>query len=252
MSAFGIAGIVFVCCFAAALLGLLLHKVIPDQHLDNDSKDTVKLVMGLIATMSALVLGLLIASAKSSYDAQTSGLEQLAADIVQLDQDLTHYGEETKEIRALLRTTMIEVHDRVWSGNKPLGGVDPRASAEEYGSIHDAIQSLSAATEIQKRDREEALDMAAHIRRTRLLMFVESTGQLPFPFLVILVLWIATLFLGFGLFSRFNPTGITSLFVGTLCVAGAVFLILELNSPFAGLMRVSDAPVRYAISRLGQ
>jgi hypothetical protein len=253
MSSLSIAGIVFACCFAAGLLGLFLHRVIPDQHLDSDSKDTVKLVMGLIATMAALVLSLLIASAKSSYDAQQTGLEQLAADVIELDHALATFGPETKDIRNGIHTAIVSLHDRIWTpAGVSTATIDPRATIRLYDDIVGAIQMLTAKTDAQQSDQKAALDLGATIRRTRLMMFVETTGGISTPLLVILVLWVSTLFLGFGLFARLNPTVGAAFFVGSVCVAAAIFLILELNTPFSGLMRVSDAPIRYAISRVGQ
>jgi hypothetical protein len=252
MSALSIAAIVFSCCFGAGFVGLFLHRVIPDQHLDSDSRDTVKLVMGLIATMAAVVLSLLIASAKSSYDAQQTGLQQLAADVIELDQSLARFGPETKDIRDGMRVTLTGVHDRVWGVN---GGraetLDPRATAPLRDNLLDAIRSLRAETSAEQSNQRVALDLAETMFRTRLIMFVETTARVSTPFLVILVLWVTMLFLGFGLFARLNPTVAVSFFIGSVCVATAILLILELNTPFSGLMRVPDAPIRYAISRIG-
>jgi hypothetical protein len=246
MSQLNIAAIVFACCFGAAFVGIGLRRVIPVQHLDPDSKDTVKLVMGLIATMAALVLSLLIASAKSSFDTQQTGLEQLATNVIELDHRLAVFGPETKEIRGGIRTALVGLHNRIWS---PEGAnastIDPRAMSEFYDSVINAIQSLPAATGAQQTDQKGALDLATTIGHTRLMMFVQSTATISTPLLAILMLWVSTLFLGFGLFARLNPTVSGAFFVGSLCVAAAIFLILELNSPFSGLMRVSDGPVLY-------
>jgi hypothetical protein len=253
MSALSIAAVVFGCCFGTGCIGLFLRSVIPDQHLDSNSQDTVKLVMGLIATMAALVLSLLIASAKSSYDAQQIGMERLATDVIELDHRLATFGPETKNIGQGIRVAMVGLHDRIWS---PEGAttdtIDPRATAQVYDSVLDAIRMLPAKTDAQQSDQKAALDLVATLFRTRLMMFVQTTSQISTPLLVILVLWVSTLFLGFGLFARLNPMVAGSFFVGALCVAAAIFLILELNSPFSGLMRVSDAPIRYAISRAAE
>jgi len=95
MSSMMTGGIVFACVFGGALLGMLLRRILPDDHLTSDSKDVVKLGMGLIGTMAALVLSLLISSAKGSYDAQSSEVAQLSANIVLLDRSLAHYGVRT-------------------------------------------------------------------------------------------------------------------------------------------------------------
>jgi hypothetical protein len=252
LSALTIAAIVVVCCFGAALVGIGSGRVVPSRHLDSESKDTVKLVLGLIATMAALVLSLLIASARSSFEAQQTGLEQLATDIIELDHQLAAFGPETTGIREGIRAALVGWHSRLWSEGGATTNTDPRAMAEYYGATIGSIQSLSPNTDTQQNSRRAALDLAQTIGHTRLLMFVESGGKISPPLLVILILWVSTLFLGFGLFARLNPTVCGALFIGSVCVSAAVFLILELNSPFSELMRVSDGPVRYAISRIGQ
>jgi hypothetical protein len=94
---------------------MLLRRILPEHHLNADSKDIVKLGMGLIATMSALVLGLLIASAKGSYDTQRTEVTQMSADIVQLDRVLAHYGPQAKEARDLERSVVMVGLDMIWS-----------------------------------------------------------------------------------------------------------------------------------------
>src|SRR6516165_1391537 len=95
--------IVFAVVFGGALVGMALRRILPEHHLSQDTKDVVKLGMGLIGTIAALVLGLLIASAKSSYDTQKNGLAQMAANVLLLDRILAHYGPETKGCRDQLR-----------------------------------------------------------------------------------------------------------------------------------------------------
>ena len=106
--------IIFVCVFGGALLGILLRAVLPEHHLSKETQDIVKLGMGLVGTMAALVLGLLVASAKGSYDAQSAEVTQLAANVAMLDRALALYGPETKEIRAILRNAVRRVLDQMW------------------------------------------------------------------------------------------------------------------------------------------
>src|SRR5215468_3034950 len=111
MSPMAISWIVFGVIFGGALLGMTLRRLLPEHHLSQDSKDVVKLGMGLIGTIAALVLGLLVASAKSSFDTQRNGLAQLSANAVLLDRILAHYGPETKECREQLRDTVAAMID---------------------------------------------------------------------------------------------------------------------------------------------
>jgi hypothetical protein len=251
VSPFAIAAVVFGCSFGAALIGMVLHVKLPDHHLDTDSRDVVKLVMGLIATMSALVLSLLIASANSSYDQQSSELKALSAAIVLLDRTLEFYGPDAKAARDGLRDVVQQTHDRIWSpeGVRPedLNSTETRNSAK---ADVERLQSLSPKTDRERMLQSRAIQQSESLTQARLLMFEQLGGSIAWPFLTVLVFWICVLFLGFGLFARLNATVTVALLVGALSVAGAIFLILELNDPYRGLMRISDEPLRDAIAQI--
>ena len=128
MSAMTISWIVFACVFAGALLAITLRRLLPEHHLNEDSKDVVKLEMGLIATMAALVLALLIASAKSSHDMQSTEITEMFADFILLDRTLARYGEETRDIRSLIPVTIANVLNQTWSPDTyRTEDLDPRA-----------------------------------------------------------------------------------------------------------------------------
>jgi len=139
----------------------------------------------------------------------------------------------------------------VAGGGSP-AALDPMVSAREFGAILCRIQDLAPKTDAQHNDQAKALEIGSAIEHTRLLMFAATTSKIPLPFLIVLVWWLAALFLGFGLFARFNLTVTVSLLIGALSIAAAIFLILDLNTPFSDFLRISDAPIQYALSRLGQ
>lgn len=95
------------------------------------------------------------------------------------------------------------------------------------------------------------MEVAAGILQTRLLMAEQAEDALPKPFLAVLIFWIGALFLGFGLFTRWNGTVIAALLLGAISFSGAIFLIIELSMPFEGIMRLSDAPLRHALAQIG-
>jgi len=97
MSALGLSLIAFACIFGTTLLSMFVRNALPEHHLNSDSRDAIRLSMGVIGTMSALVLGLLIASAKSSFDAKSSQVKQITANVILLDQLLAQYGPEARE-----------------------------------------------------------------------------------------------------------------------------------------------------------
>lgn len=247
-----ISWIIFACVFGGALLGMLLRNVLPEHHMNADSKDVVKLGMALIATMSALVLGLLIASAKGSYDAQRGEFIQMSANIIQLDRILARYGPETKEARDVLRRTALSL-DRSWSeGASRSAKLDSPETRAGGASFYEKIQELGPRNDFQRSLQGEALQIALDLGRTRALLLEQAGSSIPRPFLVVMVFWLAVIFTSFGLFAPYNATVIATLFVCALSVSGAIFLILELDSPFAGLMQISDTPLRNALAHLGQ
>jgi hypothetical protein len=251
VSATAIGLIVFALVFGSALLAIYAHVALPEHHLSADSKDVVKLGVALIATMSALVLSLLVASAKSAFDTRSNQLVQAATDIILLDRALARYGPETNEARALLRRSVAATVDRFWptEGARRIT-IDPNASPVE--ALAEKIEELSPRDETQRLLRSQALTMALEVGRTRLLLFENMGSSIPVPFLVVLVFWLCIIFASFGLFAPRNATVIAVLCVCSLSVAGAIFLILELDRSFEGMLQVSGAPLRGALAQLGR
>jgi hypothetical protein len=253
LSALAIASIVLVCVFSATLIGLIAHERLPVDHFDADSKDVVKLVIGLVATLSALVLGLLVAAAKNTYDTQRGHVAQLSADLIQVDRTLARYGPEAKEARVSLRQTAIEGMERVWPKNEAAtANLESPMGKGSIDGFYLVIENLSPQTDVQRAAKSDAQQIATDAAHERLLMTAQLGGSIPTPFLVVLVSWLALLFGGFGLLTKRNATVVTALFIGSLSVAGAIFLILELDSPYGGLMGISEAPLQRALAQIGQ
>jgi len=243
--------IVFAFIFGGALCGIFLNAALPQHHRGAESKDIVKLGMGLVGTMAALVLGLLVASAKGSYDAQRSELIQMSANIALLDRVLAHYGPETKEARDLLRGSVVRALDQMWS--KDSTSASPMAPPSAGGEIlYDKLQRLSPKNDTQRALQGQASSIAMDLGKTRWLMFEQSTILVSMPLLIVLVLWLTVIFISFGLFAPLNATVVASLFVSALSVSGAIFLILEMYDPYGGLIQISSAPLRAALAQLGQ
>jgi Protein of unknown function (DUF4239) len=251
LSAIAIGLVVFALVFGSALLAMFVHSRLPEDHLTSDSKDVVKLGVALIATMSALVLGLLISSAKTAFDTRSNQLVQAAADIVLLDRALARYGPETKEARSLLQRDVAETVERFWPENGARRiAIGPEASPVE--AMYDKVDELTPQSNAQRSLRSQALSLAVNVGQTRLLMLEHMGSSIPLPFLVILVFWLCIIFASFGLFAPRNATVIAVLGVCALSVAAAIFLIIELDRSFEGLLQVSGAPMRAALAQLGR
>ena len=240
--------IVLACVFGAALIGMFLRAVLPEQHLSADSKDTVRLGIGVISTMAALVLGLLVASAKNFYDAQSNELTQMSANVILLDRVLAHYGPEAKEARDLLRGAVARTLNLIW--HQDHSEMVPTAAGGEV--LYDKIQALSPKNDAQHALQAQASSMAIDLGKLRWLMFEQGSTSISLPLLWMLVFWLVIVFTSFGLFAPSNPTVIATLFLCALSVSGAIFLILEMYTPFGGLMQISSAPLRNALAHLGE
>jgi hypothetical protein len=228
MSSTIISLIVLACVFGGALLGIFLHAVLPQHHLSNETKDIVKLGMGLVGTMAALVLGLLVASAKGSYDAQSAELTQMSANIGTLDRALALYGPETNEIRTMLRGAVVRILDQMWSKD----GASAAAPIAAGGEIlYEKIQGLSPKNDTQRSLQGQALSIAVDIGKMRYLMYAQQATSVSMPLLVVLVLWLTAIFISFGLFAPLNATVVSSLFVSALSVSVQSSLIPKCTRP---------------------
>jgi hypothetical protein len=251
MSSVAVSLIVFACVFSGSLFGMFLRTRLPEHHLSAESREIVKLGMGLVATMSALVLGLLVASAKNSYDTQSAELTEISAKVVVLDRVLAHYGPETKEVRDLLRSAVVRILDSMWPQERTrTSEVDPPSTGAEV--LLDKIQALSPKDDKQRSLHAQALTLVMGLAQTRWLMYEQGATLVSKPLLVIVVFWLTTIFISFGLSAPGNATVTAALFVSALSVSCAVFLILEMYTPYAGLIHISSAPLRATLMHLGQ
>jgi hypothetical protein len=251
MNAVTIAFLAFAGILGAALLGMRLRTALPEQHLSPETKDSVRLGMGFVATMAALLLGLLVASAKGSYDTQKNEVTQMAAKIVVLDRMLANYGPEAAEPREVLRRTVESAIYRMWPDKMSQHGqMDPSASSGE--GLYDSIQKLSPQNDAQRALKSQALGVGVELGRARWLLFAQGTSSIARPVLIIAIFWLAIIFLSFGLFAPSNKIVVATWILAALSVAGAIFLILELDQPFGGFVRISSEPMQNALSHLGR
>ena len=253
MNSLTIAAISAGCIFGGVLLGLWLRALLPGHHLSSESKDTVKLAAGTIATLSALVLGLLVSSAKSTFDTVGSEITQSAAKIILLDRVLANYGPATQDVREQLHRSVAAGIEAIWPDNKtPVPGMTVFERANGMELVQAKLRELMPATEAQRQLLAQAQQISGELSQFRWLVVEQTQNALPLPFLVMLLFWLTMLHMSFGLFAPRNATVIIVLFLCALSVSGAVFLIMEMNHPLSGLIKVSSAPMLKALEHLGQ
>jgi hypothetical protein len=230
---------------------MFLRSRLPEHHLNEDSKHIVTLGAGIIGTMAALVLGLLVASAKGNYDTRNNEVLDGTAKIALLDRILAQYGPDSRPTRERLHQTVERTVDRLWPDDRSVPGHFGNDS-QGADTLLDMIEDLPAANEVQRNMKAQALSLAMNIAQTRWLMYAQEESSVSRPLVVIVVFWLAINFISFGLFAPRNATVIVTLFLCAVAVSGAVFLILEMYNPFGGLIKISSAPIRNVIAQMGK
>jgi hypothetical protein len=245
--------LIFLVTFASiavgGALGMLVRIRLPQAQLA-ESKEVIRLGAGLMGTVAALVLGLMIASAKNSFDSQIANVRQLAANIILLDELLEQYGPETSEARIMIRRAAAITVQRVWRENTGADRAEtfsPSAAATQFFLT---VESLSPNNDLQRSIKPRILEVGTDLARTRLLMFVHVDNPIPAPLLVIMILWLTVIFASFTLFSDANVVVATASLIYALAVSSALFLIVDMSQPFTGLMKIPSEPLKHVLPQL--
>jgi hypothetical protein len=232
---------------------MALGRVVPPEHLSPESRDSIKIGAGMISLMAALVLGLLVSSAKSNFDATNAAITQGGAKIILLDRVLAHYGGDAEGVRADLRQTVAAGIALLWPEDgravPDLGAIERTRAMER---MLDGIRSLRPENDGQQTLKTQAQELANEVLLSRWIQIEQARTTLPTAFLRILLFWLTMLYLTFGLIAPRNGTVTAVLFFGALSLATAVFLILEMNDPTRGAIRISSGPMRNALEHVGQ
>ena len=241
--------ILFVILAVAAFLGRRVRHYLPEDHLSADSKDAVKLAMGLVATMTALVLGLLVSSAKGTYDTARSEVIQMAAKVAFLDRVLALYGPEAADARGELRAAVTDAARRIWSTDP---GRAPQLTPNQQAgdTLYMTIQQLSPHDDTQRALKAQIANLMVDLGQLRALLVAQSLPSISMPMLIILISWLVVIFFGFSLLAPPNATTTLALVASAFSVAGAIFLILELDHPFGGLIHIPSEPMINVLSQL--
>ena len=253
MSSLAIAIVIFACILIGTAIGMLVGRRLPSHHLSGDSKDAVKQGLALIATLTALVLGLLVATTKGTFDTQSAAVKEAAAQFVVLDRVLDRYGPESKEARDVLPGIINVTLKQMWPENSELHANLTATELRTVGEVlFDKVSALEPKTDTQRMLKSRAQEITISLSQTRQRLLAQKESSIPTPFLLVLGFWLTMLFTCYGLLAPRNPTVIAVLMICMLSVSGAVFLVLEMDKPFDGTVRVSSAPLRAALARLGE
>jgi Protein of unknown function (DUF4239) len=251
-------------CLLGALFGLWLRPRLAEPHLDSEARGVVANITALMSAMAALLLGLLVASAQDAYRTVGDEVDVLAANLVALDRAMKQYGPEADPARVALKALWTAEVDRIWPRErKPnlqavliMPPTQPTVAAADGGgalmNFAALVHRLQPQTGAEQYLQREMLDLMQENARTRVLIASQATNDLPTPIIVVIAFWLVTLFLAFGMLARTNPVVMITLLIGAASVGGALFVVLELNRPFSGIMSLDDRAMRQALASIGQ
>lgn len=236
---------------AAALAGVAVRKRLPQHHTEDSSRDAILRSVGLVVTLSAVVLGFLVGSAKSYYGAVEDQLTEIAADAAMLDRLLTRYGTEAGPARLVLRQSVGMAVGIIWPGHQsslPQPGSGSGLQVSER--LADAIEMLPHGDSHRTRLREQALGQLSDMQHSGFKLSRIAQARPQAPTLAVVVSWLVVIFFGFGLVSPATGTARASMILAAVASAGALFLILELYSPVSGLLQIRPAILEDALPPL--
>jgi hypothetical protein len=249
MSALEISGIVFVLVFSGAPVGMALRRILPDKHFGVDAKDTVRLATGLIVTMTGLVLGMLVSSAKTYYDGQKKVVAEMSSQIIVLDSLLTEYGPETRQTRIEAHQFVEDALNRIWPPEKSQSfQLKPKDNTE---GVNAELQRLVPKDASQASVKMQVSELIKSLKKTYWLMYLESEqASMSIPLLIVVTSWLVAIFISFGIFAPPNFTVMVSLVICAFAVSAAIFMIMEMYAPFTGVLKISPAAVRDALNQM--
>jgi len=238
------------------IVGIMVQRFLPPHHLAPETKDVVKGGVGAIVTLAGLVLGLLVASTKGSFDTKADEVHAFSASLIEMDRSLSHYGPEGAPVRAALkRYTELKLTD-TWPDESGMdqdaaNALDDSKGVAALEGIGSELRTLKPANPTQVSVQNRAMDLYYRITDARWAMAAQRGTTVQPVFLVILIFWLTVMFTSFGLFA---PKNMTAMFFMVLCAisfAGAIYIVLEMDGPFSGLVTISSQPMRDALVQMG-
>jgi ABC-type amino acid transport system permease subunit len=236
----------FAAIFGGALIGLLVRRRLPGHHLSTETQSVVTVAVAVIGTLSALVLGLMISAANSSFSKRSDEIRELALQVIRVERNLRRYGPEADAARERLRAwANIKLEQLSPENGRP--PPSPQRGIETLESLQDALLVLTPKDERQKYLHTLCLTLSSTLIYERWSLEQHTGQSIPGPFLVLLIFWLAIVFASFGLFAPTNATTIVALFLCTVAVSGGIYLIEELDNPLSGLIRIPFDSMRRAL-----
>jgi hypothetical protein len=254
------AAVVLLLLLASSAVGFVLQTALRERHRSRDTTDAIRLVISMLLTFTALVLGLLTSSVKASYDQFDSRLRGYASDLTQLDMRMREYGDGADAIRGVLRTYVAAAIADTWRGEPKPDGIYPvfapspsyerRALGDLLLDVDVAIRKLEPADDFHRKLADSLAAQMADALQQRWQLVVTPQDTISTPLLILMTSWLMMIFGVFGLSSPRNAVVYVTIVLCALSLSSAVYLILDLDRPLEGTIKVSSSPMRDALRHI--
>jgi Protein of unknown function (DUF4239) len=240
---------------------MLLRPYLPVAHRSAETTAVIQLSVSLLVTLAAVVLGLPITSVKGAFDTTGNDIRGYSALIIELDHTLSEYGPDSAHARALLRDYTANVIATTWPEEKPpveatmrddgAGQVESRVLGEKLYEIEHVIRAFTPSGATQAGVAASCLDTYQRLIRQRWKLIEEAHPSIATPFFLVLVSWLVALFVCFGLIAPRNLLAGTIVVIAALSLCSALYVVLDMDTPFTGPVVVASSPMRDALAHLG-
>ncbi|HSY36437.1 MAG TPA: hypothetical protein VK814_11855 [Acidobacteriaceae bacterium] len=249
MSVLAMSSLVFALVFGGALAGMAVRRVKPDERFVPEAKDSIRLAIGLVVTMTGLVLGMLVSSGKTFYDSEKSQVAEMSSEVIFLSDLLKAYGPETVQLRVEAHDSVEEIVDRIW----------PKDSAQSFqlkptskgADFYEHVELLVPRNAEQAAVKAQLLAAILNLRKTYWFLYLQSEQtSITVPVLWAVTLWLVVIFFSFGVFAPRIQNVFLTFGICAMAVSIAIFIILSMNSPFTGAFRISPAAVHDVLGQI--
>jgi ABC-type amino acid transport system permease subunit len=239
----------FAAVFSGVVIGRFAARRLPSHHLSAETQSAVTVSVAVIGTLSALVLGLMISAANTSFSARSDEVRQLSLQLIRIDRNLRRYGPEAEDARAKLRAWATAKTQQLFP-EKGQPNPSSETTIQMLENVQDALLVLTPKDERQKYLQTLCVTLSSNLIQARWSLEARSGHSIPVPFLVLLIFWLAIVFASFGLFAPANHTTMAALLLCTLAVSGGIALIEDLDNPGSGFIHLPSDSMRRALTEI--
>jgi hypothetical protein len=250
LSAVDVALISFGSILVCIAIGLMMRYWLPEEHITGDSKEVIRLATALIGTMAAVVLALLFASTRNSFQDTDNNVGRMTTSVIQLDHTLQDYGPEGRPLREALRRDVVSIVASIWKDDATVQRLAPPDAQSAQVTVLTMLRQMTPANPLQGALQARALSVSGDLEQMRLSLIAQPTDSLSKPFVTVLVLWLCFIFLSFSMSAKANTTLVVVLVICAFAASSAIYLILELQQPFDGLLQIPNVALRNALGPL--